>query len=375
MALLPELELSYLLITCSGPEVLVQEMPHKKKRKRDHQQPELQWEECTQRLKRVHSSDYVQENWEHLLVIHPGDNAADAAAYAAQPELVPRHRTDIKWLDQEVAAGWSRIQVVPGKLNTFELDEGKLVVASEALPRLGVDTGRRKGQAASAISRIATNMADKGKRSIPAFAEKGGGIAQLGLRYRREEPADSGRSKLAVTATKKFKRKPDESKDDHAARQEKEDRRFYSCMNDIRDLCVSVVRATMSFMKDEVEEREVTLQSVAKDKGSVTFSYPSVQIGVGVGAGIRLDNFDKFQGTWGCLGPLTMALPEYEVLLELNDGDVLSFNSASVWHCIVRRPASMCQCVCLSLYYNSKQHKRFCEHMSGMQVVSVEDAE
>ena len=88
-------------------------------------------------------------------------------------------------------------------------------------------------------------------------------------------------------------------------------------MNDIRDLCVSVVRATTSFMKDEVEEREVTLQSVVKDQGSVTFSYPSVQIGVGVGAGIHLDNFDKFQGTWGCLGPLTMALPEYEVLLEL----------------------------------------------------------
>ena len=350
-------------------------MPHRKKRKRDHQLPELRWEECTQVLERVHSFDYVQENWEHLLVIHPGDNATDAAAYAAQPALVPKHRTDIRWLDQKVAAGWSRIQVVPGKLNTFELDDGKLVVASKALTRLGVDTDRRKGQAASAISRIATNMADKGKRSIPAFAEKGGGIAQLGLRYRREEPAKSARSKLAVTATKKFKKKPGESKGDHAARQQNEDKKFYSCMNDIRDLCVSVVQATVSFMKDEVEEREVTLQSVVKDQGSVTFSYPSVQIGVGVGTGIHLDNFDKFQGTWGCLGPLTMALPEYEVLLELNDGDVLSFNSASVWHCIVRRPASMCQCVCLSLYYNGKQHKRFCEHMSGMQIVSLEDAE
>ena len=43
-------------------------------------------------------------------------------------------------------------------------------------------------------------MANKGKRSIPTFAEKGGGIAQLGLRYRREEPVDSVRPKLAVTA-------------------------------------------------------------------------------------------------------------------------------------------------------------------------------
>ena len=320
-------------------------------------------------------SEYVRENWEHLLVTHPGNNAADAAAYAAQTALVPKHRTDIKWLDQKVAAGWSRVQVTAGKLNTFKLDGSELIVGSTALPRLGADTRRRKGQAASAIDRIATNMADKEKRSIPAFAEKGGGIAQLGLRYRREEPANPGRPELAVTATKKFPRKSDETKEDHAARrrQEREDKKFYSCMNDIRDLCVSVVHATTSFMKDEVEEREVTLQSVVKAQGSVTFSYPSVQIGVGVGAGIHLDmyTFDKFQGTWGCLGPLTMVLPEHEVLLELHDGDVLSFNSASTWHCIVRRPASMC----LSLYYNDKQHKRFCERMSGMQVVGIEDAE
>jgi hypothetical protein len=89
-------------------------MPHKKKRKRDHHQPDLQWEKCSRRLKRVHSSEYVQRNWEHLLVIHPGNNAADAAAYAAQTALVPRHRTDIKWLNQEIAAGWSRVQVTPG---------------------------------------------------------------------------------------------------------------------------------------------------------------------------------------------------------------------------------------------------------------------
>ena len=248
-------------------------------------------------------------------------------------------------------------------------------MASTAFPRLGVHTDRRKSQAASAINRIATNMADKDKHSIPAFAEKGGGIAQLGLRYRREEPASSGRPKLAVTATKKFLRKPNKTKEDHAARQEREHKKFYSCMNDIRDLCVSVVRATMSFMKDEVEEREVTLQSVVQDQGSVTFSYPSVRIGVGGGACIHPDNFDKFQGTCGCLGPLAMALPEYEVLLELNDGDGMSFNSASVWHCIVRRPASRYQFVCISLDCNRKQHQRFCEHMGGVQVVGVRDAE
>ena len=146
-------------------------------------------------------------------------------------------------------------------------------------------------------------------------------------------------------------------------------------MNDIRNLCVSVVRVTMSFMPAVVQERQAMLQSIAENQGSITYSYPSVQIGVGVGVGIHQDNFDKFQGTWGCLGLLTMALLEYETLLELNDVDVLSFNSATVWHYIVRRPASMCQCVCLSLYYNDKQHEQFCEHMLNLQVVEPEDAQ
>jgi hypothetical protein len=85
----------------------------------------------------------------------------------------------------------------------------------------------------------------------------------------------------------------------------------------------------------------VMLQSVAKNMGSITSSYLSVQIGVGVGTGIHQNTDDKFQGTWGCLGPLAMALSEDEVLLELQDGDVLSFPTDTLWHCIVRRPASM----------------------------------
>ena len=121
-------------------------------------------------------------------------------------------------------------------------------------------------------------MADKGKRSIPTFAEKGGGIAQLGLRYRYQEPADSGRSKLGVSAPKKMTRVKGETDEAFAAKQKSEDMKFTSCMNDIRNLCVSTVRVTMSFMAAEVAEREATLQSVAKDKGSVTASYPSVQI-------------------------------------------------------------------------------------------------
>ena len=104
-------------------------MPHKKKCKRDHEQPDLQCEKGSKRLRRAHSSEYVQKVWEHLLVIHPRNNAVGAAAYAAQPKLVPRHRTDIMWLNQEVAAGWTKVQVAKERRNTFKLDEDELVVA------------------------------------------------------------------------------------------------------------------------------------------------------------------------------------------------------------------------------------------------------
>lgn len=339
----------------------------------DHHDLNIDWCRCIKRVRRIHSSEYVQKNWNHRLVLHPGNNLAEASEYASQPSLVPKNRGDIKWLPQSVCASWKRIYPDKDKLTTIKLDGCEITVASEGLQKAGVDTARRKGQAASAIKRAATNMADKGKRSIPTFAEKGGGIAQLGLRYRREEPADSGRTKLNVSAPKKMTKMRGETDEALAARQIAEDMKFTSCMNDVRNLCISTVRVTTSFMAAEVAEREVTLQSVAKEKGSVTTSYPSVQIGVGVGTGIHLDKDDKFQGTWGCLGPLTLALPEYEALVELQDGDVLSFPTDTLWHCIVRRPSSMCQCVCLSLYYNKHQHQRFCENLESVKLVETSE--
>ena len=47
---------------------------------------------------------------------------------------------------------------------------------------------------------------DKGQSTTPSGSdEKGGGIAQLGLRYRREEKANSERPRLAVSAPRKLR--------------------------------------------------------------------------------------------------------------------------------------------------------------------------
>ena len=80
---------------------------------------------------------------------------------------------------------------------------------------------------------IATNMANNGRRSFSTFAEKGGGIAQLGLSYRRDDPADSIRPKLAVSAPRRVKTLMLENTETLALRQEGEDLKFTSCMNDV----------------------------------------------------------------------------------------------------------------------------------------------
>ena len=76
----------------------------------------------------------------------------------------------------------------------------------------------------------------------------------MGLRYRREEPADSIRPKLAVTAPRRVKAQKQESTEALALRQKEEDLKFTSCMNDVRNVCTSTARVTMSFMAAEVAE-------------------------------------------------------------------------------------------------------------------------
>ena len=70
--------------------------------------------------------------------------------------------------------------------------------------------------------------------------------------------------------------------------------KFTSCMNDVRNFCAATAHVSTSFMAAAVAEREAMLQSVVKDKGAITSSYPSVQIGVGVGTDIHQDSDDKF---------------------------------------------------------------------------------
>ena len=126
-------------------------MTRKHRRVLDHQDLNNDWGRCTKRVRRVHISEYVHDNWNHLLVIHLGNSLAEASECARQPSLVPANRGDIKRLLQRVSGNWKRIHPEKGKLTIIKLDECVITIASGGLQKAGMDTARRKDQAASAI--------------------------------------------------------------------------------------------------------------------------------------------------------------------------------------------------------------------------------
>ena len=105
-------------------------MTRKLRRVLDHQDLNNDWGRCTKHVRRAHTSEYVRDNWNHLLVIHPGNSLAEAGEYASQPSPVPANRSDIKRLPQGVSANWKRTHPEKGKPTTIKLDECVITVAS-----------------------------------------------------------------------------------------------------------------------------------------------------------------------------------------------------------------------------------------------------
>ena len=96
-------------------------------------------------------------------------------------------------------------------------------------------------------------------------------------------------------------------------------------------------------------------------------------------AGCHIHKRDNFDGLWAVLARVTVALPEFGILLELGaclessvfylswclgDGDVLSFDTASIWHCCVHIPECVGPSVILSMYFSHHQYDRFWDYVS-----------
>ena len=52
---------------------------------------------------------------------------------------------------------------------------------------------------------------------------------------------------------------------------------------------------------------------------------------------IHVDEGDSARATWGILGEVEVCFPEFEVVLQLQAGDVLTFDAAKVFHACTRK--------------------------------------
>ena len=92
--------------------------------------------------------------------------------------------------------------------------------------------------------------------------------------------------------------------------------------------------------------------------GTISYYYPSFALGIDCQAAMYKDHTDCCLATWAALQPVWMALPEYEVVLILNPGDVLTFNSSETWHAMIRPPDNSFS-MNISLYCSSVQREHF----------------
>ena len=84
-------------------------MPHRKKRRHDHQLPNTDLEFTTrqQRLRRQFTAEHVEQTWAGKLIIQPGRNIQERDLFAAQPSTVPANRDDIQWVPPSDTAKWT----------------------------------------------------------------------------------------------------------------------------------------------------------------------------------------------------------------------------------------------------------------------------
>ena len=84
-------------------------------------------------------------------------------------------------------------------------------------------------------------------------------------------------------------------------------------------------------------------------------------VGHNSGATVHLDKLDTSHAMWVMLGDCEAFFPEAGVIVDLHDGDVITFNATNQHHCLMGVPmaalesAWMPDYIVISLYTNGKQ--------------------
>ena len=202
-----------------------------------------------------------------------------------------------------------------------------------------VDTTEKLKGLVRAHRVLSTDYTDEGERSI---RQNGEAISHAGVRSRFKAPCASERTTSAAVCKAGCE-------DDYKA-----------VLADVQTVANRGILVAAQWAPDAMASQVAELQGLWKGGGTASWGHQSASLGYKAGAAVHLDRNDARVALWICLGgQMQMFLPEAGVILDLYDGDVLTFDSATMWHCLMGVPdhalGSVSDNICVSMYVNRNQ--------------------
>ena len=186
-----------------------------------------------------------------------------------------------------------------------------------------------------------------------------GMVRHFGLRYRNEEQNHTGKGKLSVVL-----------KADDVT--EQQHRSWCANTAHVAGALIDAVRMAEPNLVNSLEN--LMSQTVKDFEGKACSAYPACSAGLNGGYSCHFDFSDEMMGTLAAFGKdgAWIAMPQYEAMFRMNDGDVLVLNSPEVLHSNVTHPnpPQNFQRATMSLYWNKRQ----VGWMKGLKRLENEDA-
>jgi hypothetical protein len=176
-------------------------------------------------------------------------------------------------------------------------------------------------------------------------AQRGDWVSHPGMRRRWKAPSATER-KIAPCSVKPMK-----------------EGQYQRCLHAIQRVANKGLLVAARWMHDEVVECTRVVQACHEHGGTPSFAHLAAAVGVKCGAAVHVDKRDTKTALWMCLGDINMFWPEAGCILRLRDGDVLSFDAARMYHCMMGAPDEelddLAPYACISLYTNGSQLREF----------------
>lgn len=252
---------------------------------------------------------------------------------------------------------WERIKAEPGKILELAWEdtlEVFLTIKGKALQARGVETYSIRRAIQSLEHVLVTDFNCTGQRSFAEGLVEGESVTHLGMRHRFAYPGAPYR----VYEGAKFKEGFEEQ--------------YKTLLGFVQKISNTAILEAAQWGVNEMLTLAMELHELHGEAGTASFAHQMVSLGCNNETPIHLDDKDIATALWAALGRYHMAIPEAELILDIEDGDVLTFSANKLWHNLISpRPAP--DHVCISLYVNGGQLQELRRAKSAKQAkVDVE---